>query len=427
MLGKITIIKSLLVSQIIFNAQMISMPAKIAKRVNSVLFSFLWNSKKDKIKRKVVCMTYELGGLKMVYLDSLLKSFLLKWILHYFSSVNTKWKYIIDGFFDKIGGFQNILSCNCKKVDMTKYLKSLKIPPYYKEIIYAWIDLKELIDSKADMNYQSCDIKNEDLWFNSNVKGYDGKVLFFKKWFDAGITQIKDIVVNTDYISLREVQALFQQKHASLFLEYHIVTNAIPKIWKRRNFGSFYALKNVNKKTLLDVVLTNINSKRKSKMFYSMISKHLTYKLKIKDKWECILMNNMNFDWKSIWIFNLRTIKENKIIEFNYKMLHDLIPHKYNLHKWKLCNDPICSFDDEVHDSIHLFVKCKQTRLFWCKFNKIVQKIYGFDFYFNETILIKGYDLKNKKLFDLNSLINYAKYAIYVSLKQKIEQTYLMM
>ena len=71
MLGKITIIKSFLVSQIIFNAQMISMPAKIAKRVNSVLFSFLWNSKKDKIKRKVVCMTYELGGLKMVDLDSL--------------------------------------------------------------------------------------------------------------------------------------------------------------------------------------------------------------------------------------------------------------------------------------------------------------------------------------------------------------------
>ena len=97
------------------------------------------------------------------------------------------------------------------------------------------------------------------------------KSCFKKKWFDAGITQIKDIVVNTDYISLRDVQALFQQKHASLFLEYHIVLNAIPKIWKRRNFGSFYALKNVKKKnkekTLLDTVLTKLIAKENQRCF----------------------------------------------------------------------------------------------------------------------------------------------------------------
>ena len=48
-------------------------------------------------------MNYELGGLKMVDLDILLRSFLLKWILYYFSPVNSKWKKVIDGFFDKIG------------------------------------------------------------------------------------------------------------------------------------------------------------------------------------------------------------------------------------------------------------------------------------------------------------------------------------
>ena len=37
------------------------------------------------------------------------------------------------------------------------------MPYYYKEMIFACIDLKELIDSQADMNYQSCDIKNDEL------------------------------------------------------------------------------------------------------------------------------------------------------------------------------------------------------------------------------------------------------------------------
>ena len=143
--------------------------------------------------------------------------------------------------------------------------------------------------------------------------------------------QIKDLVKNSECISLREVENLFEKKHASLFQEYFVVINAIPRIWKNCNFGYFSALKHVNEKALLEIVLQNINSKRKSKFFYSMISNHSTIKLKVEDKWEEILTNNEQRNWKSIWKFNLKAIKENKIAEFNFKILHDLIPHRYNL------------------------------------------------------------------------------------------------
>ena len=168
---------------------------------------------------------------------------------------------------------------------MLKYLRTVKIPHYYKELIFAWIDLKELIDSQADVNYHRCEIKNEELWFNSNIKGYDGKVLFFKRWFDAGIMKIKDLVTNSEFISLREVENLFEKKHPSLFQEYYIIINAVPRMWKKCNFRYFYGLKQVNEKALLDLILQNVNSKRKSKLFYSMISNHSTIKLKVEDKW----------------------------------------------------------------------------------------------------------------------------------------------
>ena len=74
--GKITIIKSFLVSQLIYNAQMILIPKDVVKQINSKFFQFLWNGKKDKVKRSVVCMSYELGGLKMVNLNSLFQSFI---------------------------------------------------------------------------------------------------------------------------------------------------------------------------------------------------------------------------------------------------------------------------------------------------------------------------------------------------------------
>ena len=191
--GKMTIIKSFLVSQIIFNAQMISIPNEVIKKINSLLYSFLWNGKKEKIKRKVLCMEYELGGLKMVDLDTLLRSFRLKWILVYFSSNDSKWgKKTVDGFFSKVGSFEFILNSNINKQDIKNYFKCVQIPPYYKEMVYYWIDLKQLIETDSKIT-PNCNVQNEDIWFHSNVKTYDGNVLFYKKWFNAGIRQIKDI------------------------------------------------------------------------------------------------------------------------------------------------------------------------------------------------------------------------------------------
>ena len=210
--GKIIIIKSFLVSQIIYNAQMILMPQNVIKQINTLLYTFLWNGKRDKVKRKVICMKYNFGGLKMVDLNTLFQSFLLKWILHYFSvPESSKWKRVIDGFFGKVGSIQYVLNCSCSKEDLTIYLANIKMPPYYKKMIHAWFEFKESIESNTERNYKCIDIMNEDLWFNPYVKDQDGKILFFKKWFDAGLLKIKDIVKEYSLLSLKEVETVFEK------------------------------------------------------------------------------------------------------------------------------------------------------------------------------------------------------------------------
>ena len=88
-----------------------------------------------------------------------------------------------------------------------------------------------------------------------------------------------------------------------------------------------------------------------------------------EEKWEDKLNISEQIDWQIIWSFNLQAVKENKISEFNFKLLHNLIPHRYNLYKWKLCNNPICLFDEDLHDSFHLFVDCQHTKSFWSRFS----------------------------------------------------------
>ena len=410
--GKITIIKSFLVSQLIFNAQMISVPKDVMRKINSLLYFFLWNCKKDKVKRKVMCMGYEFGGLKMVDLDTLLRSFHMKWILIYFSSTDSIWKRVMDGYFRRVGSFEFILNCSSNKHDIMNYLKNVKIPPYYKDVLYYWFDLKELNNNVSKLNTQ-CNVKNEDIWLNSYIKNSDGQVLFFKKWFDAGIKKIHDILRNAEFLSLSEIEAFFEKKHASLFQEYNIVLNSIPKVWRRTRFEAPITKNQVEDRIVINQIFQNVHNKNKSKLFCRTISSHSNAKPSAENKWEERLRNNEKIEWKIVWKFNLKSLRENKIAEFNFKLLHDLIPHRYNLYKWKLCNNPICSFDNELHDSIHLFVNCKHTTMFWKRFNDVVATVYNIRFSFNEFILINGYDLKNKQLNSLNFLIIYAKYAIY--------------
>ena len=64
LIGKITVLKSLIASQVIHLLSPLQANSQIIKQIN-LFFDFLWNSKGDKIKRNVVTFqNYGNGGLK---------------------------------------------------------------------------------------------------------------------------------------------------------------------------------------------------------------------------------------------------------------------------------------------------------------------------------------------------------------------------
>ena len=64
-MGKITLIKSLLVSQLIYILTPLPTYTNALQMVNKLLFEFLWD-KGDKIKREHIIRDYEQGGLRMI-------------------------------------------------------------------------------------------------------------------------------------------------------------------------------------------------------------------------------------------------------------------------------------------------------------------------------------------------------------------------
>ena len=70
LLRKITILKSLTTSQLVYIFSPLQTHHTAIKEINVMFYNFLWNDKGDKIKRKVLINDYSEGGLKMIDLVS---------------------------------------------------------------------------------------------------------------------------------------------------------------------------------------------------------------------------------------------------------------------------------------------------------------------------------------------------------------------
>ena len=64
-IGKITIIKSLLLSKLVHLFMLLPITDKILKEINSILYKFLLGGKADKVNRQDVCKLCIMGGLQM--------------------------------------------------------------------------------------------------------------------------------------------------------------------------------------------------------------------------------------------------------------------------------------------------------------------------------------------------------------------------
>ena len=106
-LGKITVIKTILISKIVHI--LISLPspsAKILNKINKVLYKFLWGGKPDQIKRTVCVLKPKDGGLGMVDIVTFDKSLKLTWIKRYLNCTS-KWKIVIETVYPELNNIEN--------------------------------------------------------------------------------------------------------------------------------------------------------------------------------------------------------------------------------------------------------------------------------------------------------------------------------
>ena len=118
----------------------------ITSILKTKLFSYLWNNKKDKIKREGLYQDIHKGGLRMVDIEIMFKAVKLAWIPKLLSSGNPNWKTIPDYYLKRVGGLNFLLRCNYDE----KHLTSL--PVFYRNILKYFRELKTLYNHDHDQN-----------------------------------------------------------------------------------------------------------------------------------------------------------------------------------------------------------------------------------------------------------------------------------
>ena len=330
--GKVLIIKSLGLSNLIYSISNTNVPKEIVSTVKDKMFRFLWKNKKDKIKRTSLYQDFSNGGLRMVDIELTIRSLRLAWIQRLIFGNKGNWKNVPDHFFKKHGGLNFLLRCNYD----TKYLGHF--PEFSRDILIAFDEIKTLY------NY---DQGNDIILFNNKDILVDGQPIFIREWFNKGIHTIQELLnENGQYLTFQDFQIKYHCK--TNFLQFYQILSAIPGFLKEkaRTLGQNPMLNySENCTSFLLNQNTEINlEKFKARDYYHLLlaKKHQSLPTGPK-RWGTDLSMDTE-DWKEIFSANPKLCKENKLKEFQFKFIHRIVVTKKELFKYGFHADSDCTY-----------------------------------------------------------------------------------
>jgi len=350
--GKIQILKTFAISQFILPASLLIVPDGIVKQINSIMYKFLWGNR-DKVNRLRVTQHLERGGLNMLDLNTLFMSLKAIWVnkLLVCNPNQHNWAQIPCNYFIPF----RICNLNlCFNFDNDIHFPELnQLCSFYRDVFtnYNKACICDLDTFKLQI-YEQC------IWGNKFIilrRGNKKCALFLRNWIRSGIIKISDLEFIDGILDENFVHRSIGNKK-NLWQEIFIVKNALLPY---RDF-----LRNLAPSHIEYPCLKFIKSKEYYVVFHRMLSKDI------------ISVNNFLAKYytgdDAFYIYNkkVKLQKEIKLKEFNFKMLHGILPCNLNLFRWKLRSNPECDVCGLSQNIEHLIFDCSYVRPLWQKFEE---------------------------------------------------------
>ena len=395
-IGKINIIKSLLISQL--NYLFITLPnppEKYITMINSLLFDFLWNGKCHKIKTDVIIQNFADGGLKMIDVYAFIHSLKLGWIRRLFMS-SGKWYLILKSTLD----LNKLYSCG---KDFVKLCISRCHNKFWKDVFKAWDKLNFSEDMR--LKRQDCILKTP-LWYNNDIK-VNNKFVFYPNWYMTGILTLNDLMKNSENLAFLSYDEFIQKFGINTnFLQYHGLILAIKRYLRNLELKP-EKLSHPFIPQLLEIFFKN---KKGVRDFYRFIITPTTTPTGTR-KWNL----SFNFDremWLKIYNLPFKVTKNSKLIWFQVRIIHHILVTNTFLHKIRINPSPMCTLCNMERETIiHCLWECKEVQTLLHKFETLLDLLF-IPFAYNKESFLFGIVLQNCSSVD-NEILIIMKHYIY--------------
>ena len=389
--GKINIVKTLGISKLIYSASVLPVPDHYIQEINKLIFNFIWAGKPPKIKRNTIIGEKKNGGLKMCDFKIMEKALKITWVSRIQDESQAPWKIIPNQLLHKHGSLAFLTNCNFapSMLDLDD-----KLPTFYKKMLDYWSEFKIAtgIDSKTNPN-------NEIVWNNRKIL-VGKKPVFYQNWYDAGITKISDILnQNQDFLKWHDFALKFNLNVP--FTTYHGLVNAIPKHWKA-------CLKNPAPNVTNN---TTVNTLRTSSIYSSLLNN-----IFVPPTAETKILRH-GFTEKNIqkvYLMPFAVTNEVKIIMFQYKVIHNVLPTRATLYRDGTSESPICNLCNAEEQTLHhLLINCTLTVDFWILFQEWWYQKTKETITLSISHILYGWHDRTKHWQVLNYCLLIAKYCIF--------------
>ena len=393
LIGKILIIKSLLISKIIHILLSLPSPTEtLFIKIESLFELFLWNGKPPKFKKQILEKTIADGGLQypnIRHVDATMKA---SWFKRIYKStgdwVSIPHIYKLEGVYMYGDIYQQQLLNTVKNVFWRDTIKALIL-----------INMQQTFHGKESL-------LATPIWYNSQLipeKRYT--------WVNKCITTIGDILDNQG--NIWSIEEIFQKwKIKCDFLLHLSLKKRIQNLLLNQN------MENIHVSPQLPYVLhcLEIGNKGNKNVYYNSLKRDSLQLVDLSEKWGEAMNEDFNVKRLNLSFEMAKKSAPSVYQQFiQYKLLHRRTITNRLLKKMNITDFDHCLYCKESPETIeHIYLECTNSKTLWQETIKWVRSIYDNHFIISDSEKIFG-GTKNSLI--TNTIITSVKDVIYFKRK----------
>ena len=378
--GKITVIKFLLLSKLTHLFTSLPAPPKeFLQELNTLLFRFIWNGKKDRIKRKTLIKPFAKGGRAMIDLEIHIAALKLSWIRRQMTSLH-KWTKLFDCFWR---GTFLIWEMNAKSL---RNIAERVGNPFWREVILAlalFNDAYKITDGEIG----ACSV-----WYSDQIKFVRSGL---RAWHTHGIRYLNDLLKSDNtLLNFNEFRVTFGLN--TTYLDYMGLIESLPLQWRR-------APRREEGPMIHPMVRYMIAERTGVRSIYTVMIEWKTRETRNvwECKWDCLFPH---IDWDQVYYDMSHTSTFSAYKVLNYKIISGIYVTNTLLHKIGIKDSDMCEKCLLRRETVvHKFWECRRVKEFWEEIQGYLRMV---------SVIDRDLTINGRNVFFETNVSSVAKHAI---------------